>query len=78
MILIEVREVNNGYALYVFDLTPDISENDSFNLVKNGTVLLNMKFAAGLPNTITAVVYAEFENIIEVDRNRNIVFDFSN
>jgi hypothetical protein len=75
---IDRSEFDSGYALYVFDLTPDISENDSFNLVRNGTVRLNMKFSAGLPRTITAVVYAEFENIIEIDRNRNIVFDFNN
>ena len=27
-------------------------------------------------NTVTAVAYAEFENVIEVDRDRNVVFDF--
>lgn len=75
---IDRSEFDSGYALYVFDLTPDISENDSFNLVRNGTVRLNMKFGAALARTITAVVYAEFENIIEIDRNRNIVFDFNN
>jgi len=26
--------------------------------------------------TITVVVYAEFENVIEIDRNRNIIYDF--
>ena len=26
--------------------------------------------------TVSVVAYAEFENIIEVDRNRNVVFDF--
>jgi len=33
------------------------------------------KFSA-LANTVTAVAYAEFENVIEVDRDRNVVFDF--
>ena len=28
------------------------------------------------PNTVTVVAYAEFENVIEIDRNSNIVYDF--
>jgi hypothetical protein len=66
----------NGYALYVFDLTPDMSENESFNLARSGGVRVGMKFATALTQTITVVAYAEFENIIEIDRNRNVVFDY--
>ena len=68
----------NGYALYAFDLTPDLSEADHFNLSRQGTVRIDMKFASALENTITVVAYAEFENLIEIDRNRNVVFDFNN
>ena len=49
----------NGYALYAFDLTADLGEDDHFNLVRQGNVRL-----------------AEFENVIEVDRDRNVIFDF--
>jgi len=35
-----------------------------------------LKFSAALANTVTAVAYAEFGIIIEVDRDRNVVFDF--
>jgi hypothetical protein len=37
-----------------------------------------MKFATALPHTVTVVAYAEFENIIEIDRNRNAVLDINN
>jgi hypothetical protein len=73
---IDRSEFANGYTLYVFDLTPDLSENDSFNLIRNGGVRLAMKFATALPSTITIVASAEFENIIEIDRNRNVIFDY--
>jgi hypothetical protein len=36
-----------------------------------------MKFDVALANTVTIVAFAEFENIIEIDRNRNITADFS-
>lgn len=68
----------NGYALYAFDLSPDLSENDYFNLARQGSVRLDLKFGTALPNTVTVVAYAEFENIIEIDRSRNVVFDFNN
>src|SRR5664279_270983 len=75
---IERSDYNNGYALYAFDLTPDLSDDDHFNLAKQGSVRIDMKFATALPNTVTVIAYAEFENVIEIDRNRNVVFDFSN
>jgi len=65
-----------GYALYAFDLTADLGEEDHFSLVRQANVPLSLKFSAPLANTVTAVAYAEFENVIEVDRDRNVVFDF--
>jgi hypothetical protein len=68
----------NGFALYAFDLTADLSENESFNLARHGAVRIDMTFGEALPHTVTVIAYAEFENIIEIDRNRNVVFDFNN
>ncbi len=73
---IDRSEFDKGYTLYVFDLTPDLSERDSFNLNRNGNVRLEVKFDVALTQTITVVAFAEFENIIEIDRNRNITADF--
>jgi len=66
----------SGYALYAFDLTADLGEDDHFNLVRQGSVRLALKFTTALAATITVVTYAEFENVIEVDRDRNVIFDF--
>lgn len=71
------EDFGNGYSIYVFDLTPDLTENQSFNLARSGSVRLGMKFGTALEKTITVVAYAEFENIIEIDRSRNVVFDFA-
>lgn len=75
---IDREEYPNGYALYAFDLSPDLTDSESFSLARQGTVRVDMTFGVALPNTITIVSYAEFENIIEIDRNRNVVFDFNN
>ena len=44
--------------------------------MRQGSVRLALKFANALAATVSVVAYAEFENVIEVDRDRNIVFDF--
>jgi hypothetical protein len=67
-----------GFTLFAFDLTPDLSEDDHFNLIREGSVRVDMKFGDALPNTINVIVYAEFENIIEIDRSRSVIFDYSN
>jgi hypothetical protein len=75
---IERSEYSGGYALYAFDLTPDMAEEGHFNLAKEGSVRVDLKFSAALPNTINIIAYAEFENVIEIDRNRNVIFDYTN
>jgi hypothetical protein len=67
----------NGYALYAFDLTADLGEDDHFSLLKQGSVRLSLKFASPLPATVSVIAYAEFENVIEIDRDRNVIFDFA-
>ena len=71
------REVYlKGYALYAFDLSTDLADEGHFNLAKQGIVRVELKFGAPLPNIVTVVDYAEFENVIEIDRNRNVIYDF--
>ena len=71
------EEYADGYTLYTFDLSPDLTDSESFSLARQGTVRMDMTFGEALANTITTVAYAEFENISEIDRNRNVVFDFT-
>ena len=76
MMFIIGGDYGNGYALYAFDLSADLGEDDHFNLVRQGSVRLALKFANELAATVSVIAYAEFENVIEVDRDRNVVFDF--
>ena len=71
-------DYSNWYALYAFDLTPDLAEGGHFNLLRQGNVRLELKFGGALAETTNVIVYAEFENIIEIDEQRNIIFDYKN
>jgi hypothetical protein len=75
---IDREEYARGFTLYAFDLTPDLAEADHLNLAKEGTVRLDAKFKTALPNTVNCVVYAEFQNLLELDRNKQILVDYNN
>jgi len=68
--------LQNGYALYAFDLTTDLDKDDHFNMVKQGNLHLSIKFNVELPETVTVLAYEEFDNMIELDRNCNMLVDF--
>ena len=67
----------NGYTLFGWDLTPDLGEDDHFNLIKRGSLRLSVKFGEALPQTVNVIIYAEFQNVLEIDRNRNVFYDFT-
>lgn len=73
---ITLREYASGYALYAFDLSPDMNEDCNFNLIREGSLRVDISFATNTPVTLNLISYAEFENIIEVDRNRNVILDY--
>lgn len=75
---ISLGEYPNGYCLAAFDLTPDLSCHDShWNIIKSGSLRIEIRFSKPLEKTITAVIFSEFDNIIEIDRNRNVIIDYS-
>ncbi len=73
---ITLDDYSNGYALYAFDLTPDLCEGGTFNLIQQGSVRVTLKFSEALARAVNVVAYAEFENIVEINRARNVIFDF--
>jgi len=71
------KNFSDGYALYAFDLTADLGEDDHFILAKQGSVRLVPKFAQPLADPMTVIAYAVFQNVIEIDRNPNVIYDFA-
>lgn len=62
---------------FAFDLTPDLNDGGNFNLIKQGNLRLELHFAKPLTDTVNVIVYVEFDNIIEVGRCRNVIFDYA-
>ncbi|XP_035226306.1 uncharacterized protein F54H12.2-like [Stegodyphus dumicola] len=71
-------EYPEGYCLFLFDLSPDLCDGSHLNLVRHSNLRLEVKFGFPLPITTSVIVYAEFENLIEINKSRNIIYDFGN
>ena len=69
------NEYPNGYCLFAFDLTPDFCANN-WNIQRSGSLGIDLKFSTPLDSTITALVFAEFDNLVEIDKDRNILTDY--
>lgn len=67
-----------GHALLAVDFTPDLCSSAAhISLPKTGSLRIDVHFAADLPASITAIVFAEFDGLIEIDQYRNVVTDYS-
>ena len=67
-----------GFTLFAFDLTPDMCNTaDYFNTVQRGTLSVDLTFDTDTPEAISMVCYSDFENIIRIDSERNVIYDIS-
>ena len=69
-------EYRDGYIFFCFNLTPDQCDGPCFNLVQKGNLRLEFHFREALRTTVNVVAYAEFESVLEIDKNRNIIYDY--
>jgi hypothetical protein len=65
-----------GYALYAFDLTPDMAEGAHVDVTAYGNLRIEVHFANAPAEPVNCVVYSEYDNTIQIDRARNIITDF--
>lgn len=66
-----------GNVLYAFDLSPDLCSGDHYNLLKDGSLDLDITLKSRDPRMeIDAIFYLEFDNIIEINKDRNVLYDY--
>ena len=63
---------------FAFDLTADLgAASGHWELVKHGSICLQIHFSQALMATINAVIYGEFNNLLQIHRSKNVIFDYS-
>ena len=73
---ISLGEYPNGYTLYAFDLTPDMCQGDHLNIQRSGSLDIGFTFKTVPASNLICVVYMEFDNLIEVCKNRTVMKDY--
>ena len=64
-----------GYALYAFDLTPDHADHSSFDLIQQGNISLEIKLDKPSDDAICIVAYLEYDALLEIDSNFNVIYE---
>jgi len=68
----------HGNTLFAFDLTADLgAASGHWELVKHGSICLEIHFSQALTATINTIIYAEFNNLLQINRSKNVIFDYS-
>ena len=71
------RDYSEGYMIIVAELT-SFEIGDNFDLKAERTLSIDLVFKSPLAATINVLVYAEYDNVIEIDSNHNVIKDWSN
>ena len=72
---ITLENFKNGHTLFGFDIAPDESSGNNFELQEEGRLSLEIKLARALQNSVTIIVYLEYDAVIEIDKDRNVYYE---
>ena len=69
-------EYPGGNCLSVFRLSHEAE--GVFDVMHSGSIRIDLKFAQSLAYTFNVIVYAEYENVVQLDQHRNLILDYAN
>ena len=67
----------NRYTLISFDTSADFCPKAYFDPVDKGGSRLNLQFGSALTQAVNIIVYAEFNNLIEINGSRDVIHNFA-
>lgn len=66
------------HCIFAFDLTDDSSDGSHWSPIREGTTSVEIQFGQNLPASgVQVIIYAEFDNLLSIDRNRVAYFDYT-
>lgn len=67
----------NGFCTFIYDTTADQSASSShWCPQKDGNIRVELGFSKPLPEAVTALFYCEYREVLEIDKNRDIAFQY--
>lgn len=73
-LLINRKMFDEGYAFYAFELAPNDLGDQYMNLVRQGNIRLEVKFAVNTSETVNCLAYGEFPALLEIDQSRDVKY----
>ena len=74
------KEFKTTNTIFAFNFAPDLSSGPGaaghVNLIKRGSVRIHVKFNEPLRKAVKCLLFAEFDNMIEIDEMRNVMTDY--
>ena len=71
------EQFKNGCAIFAFDLTPQMNSNDDCFELKSGNIRVEIHFASAVAATLTILVFAEFDSLLQIDSSGNVAVDYT-
>lgn len=69
------RAFEDGYTMFAFMVFEDWSD-ESFGLVHEGNIQLEMRFGVATPEVLNTIVYCEYENTLSIDKHGGVSLDY--
>lgn len=74
---ISFEEYKDGYTLWCVDFTKDQeAQLDKFHLIETGNLRIEVQFSQNTATTLNCLVYAEFDNLLEINKQREVSIDY--
>jgi hypothetical protein len=70
----------DGQTFFCYNFAPDLGDGCGFggylSLIKSGSLGLHVRFAAPSKEAFVAIIFAEFDNLIQIDKNLQVSTDY--
>ncbi|XP_074604008.1 uncharacterized protein F54H12.2-like [Brevipalpus obovatus] len=76
---IDMQEYKDGKTLFAFDLSPDTTlgaESGTLSLIKRRDARVEVRFKNSLDVAVHMIVFAQYDNLLQIDKYRNIMIDY--
>ena len=77
---LSMEDYLNGRTFFCYNFAPDLGDGYGFgghlNLIKTGSLGMHIRFATPPTEPYIAIVFAEFDNLIQIDKNHQVTTDY--
>lgn len=73
---IDFQRFCNGWTFFVFNLSPSEDDMDGFELIRQGTTSLHVRFSTPVPTPgIEAIIRGDFDSMLQITHDRTTLID---